>query len=83
MDTEILQDYADKQHTFNTFLFVNISGSTISLFRYQADAMDLPISFEIDSPEHKKLLKLEKNFIRTVHTEFVGTGDFDSDNVLT
>jgi len=79
---EKLKQFAARQHTFDTFLFIATSGSMITLFKYQADAMDLPITFEIDSPEHKKLLKLAHKFKRTVHTEFVST-PFTLDNILT
>jgi len=79
---EKIRKYTEHQRTFDTFLFIATSGNTITLFKHQADAMDLPITFEIDSPEHKKLLKLAHKFKRTVHTEFVSTA-FDLDNIIT
>ncbi len=72
-----LKKFLVEFNQYNSILFINtnVNDQTINLMKWQADLLQLPVEMKIDSPEHKKLLKLSDRFSDVLHSEFIGSTD--------
>ncbi len=80
-----LKRFSSELNQYNTVLFVNnnVEDKTISLMKWQAELLQLPVEMKINSKDHKQLLRLSDKFNEVLITKFVGNGKLMINEILT
>jgi hypothetical protein len=80
---EKLKNISNQIKMYDTILFLNDSGDTISLMRWQANLLGVEIEIKKDSKEYIHVMKESKKFSKVLKTTFVGTNEFNINDIIT
>jgi len=77
---EKLKNISNQIKMYDTILFLNDSGDTISLMRWQANLLGVEIEIKKDSKEYIHVMKESKKFSKVLKTTFVGSDELKKIN---